>query len=205
MNGMRTGTGKHVFSYIAILACFLLSSCAFFERQPANTVNSIPPTDWARVHAARGQKLLAQRNYEDALLEWQTALSMSDGKPPADESLLYIGQIYCDPQNPKKDFTKSVASFQRLAREYPQSPWADTARIWMQQLMEQEKLRKGMSESLQENERLKKQWNETVQENEKLKRLSNESLQENARLKKIVEQSKTVDVEIDEKKRNQAK
>jgi len=168
-------------------------------------VNPVPQTDWARVHAARGQKLLAQHNYENALEEWQTALSISDGKPPADESLLYIGQIYCDPENPKKDFTKSVAFFQRLAREYPESPWADTARIWMEQLKEQERLKKGMSESLQENERLKKQWNETVQENEKLKRLSNESLQENARLKKIVEESKTVDAEIDEKKRSQTK
>ena len=44
-----------------------------------------------------------------------------------------------------------------------------------------------------------------MQENERLKRLSNETLQENAKLKKIVEQSKTVDVEIDEKKRSQAK
>jgi len=205
MGGKRTEIGKQILSYIAILTCVLVSSCAFSERQAVNGVSPIPPTDWARVHAARGQKFLAQRNYEDALQEWQTALSMSDGKPPADESLLYIGQIYCDPENPKRDFTKSVAFFQRLAKEYPESPWADTARIWMEQLKEQERLRKGMSESLQENERLKKQWNETVQENEKLKRLSNESLQENARLKKIVEDSKTVDVEIDEKKRNQAK
>ena len=205
MRGKRTEIGKQILSCIALLTCFLVSSCAFSERQQVNTANPVPTEDWARVHAARGQKLLAQRNYEGALQEWQTALSISDGKPPADESLLYIGQIYCDPENPKKDFIKSVASFQRLAKEYPQSPWADTARIWIEHLKEQERLRKGIAESLQENERLKKQWNETLQENEKLKRISNESLQENARLKKIVEDSKTVDVEIDEKKRSQAK
>jgi len=205
MGGKRTGIGKYVLLYVAALTCLLISSCVSPEAPAVNAVNVAPQEDWAKLHLAHGQKLLAQRNYEGALQEWQIVLSMSGQKPPADESLLYIGQTYCDPENPKKDFAKSIASFQRLAREYPQSPWADTARIWVEQLKEQERLKRVMSESLQENERIKKQWNEALQENEKLKRLSNESLQENARLKKIVEQSKTVDVEIDEKKRSQAK
>lgn len=205
MGGKRTEIGRHILSCVAILTCFLVSSCAVLEHPAVTSVKTAPQEDWAKVHVARGQKLLAQRDYEAALEEWQIVLSMSGEKPPADESLLYIGQIYCDPVNPKKDFTKSMASFQRLANEYPESPWADTARIWMGHLKEQEKLRKAVSESLQENERLKKQWNEAIQENEKLKRLSNETLQENAKLKKIVEESKTVDVEIDEKKRSQAK
>ncbi len=204
MGGKRTGIREHVLLCAALLICLLVSSCAAPERPVMNNV-PLPPEDWTKVHLVHGKKLLAQRNYEGALKEWQIVLSMSGGKPPADESLLYIGQTYCDPENPKKDFAKSIASFQRLAKEYPQSPWADTARIWVEQLKEQERLKRVMSESLQENERLKKQWNDAAQENERLKRLSNETLQENAKLKKIVEQSKTVDVEIDEKKRNQAK
>jgi tetratricopeptide (TPR) repeat protein len=204
MGGERTGMRKHVLLYATLLTCLLVFRCAAPER-PAILNDVPPPEDWTKMHLVHGKKLLAQRNYDGALQEWQIVLSMSDGKPPADESLFYMGQTYCDPVNPKKDFAKSIASFQRLAKEYPQSPWADTARIWMGHLLEQERLKRVMFESLQENERLKKQWNDAVQENERLKRLSNETLQENAKLKKIVEQSKTVDAEIDEKKKSQAK
>lgn len=204
MGGRRTGITKRILLYAPLLTCLLVLGCAAPER-PA-MINNVPPQeDWAKVHLVHGKKLLAQHNYDGALQEWQIVLTMSGGKPPADESLLYIGQTYCDPENPKKDFAKSIAAFQKLAYEYPQSLWADTARIWMGHLLEQERMKRVMFESLQENERLKKQWNDAVQENERLKRLSNETLQENAKLKKIVEQSKTVDVEIDEKKRSQAK
>ena len=204
MGGRRTGITTHILLHAALLTCLLVLGCAAPER-PAMINDAPPPEDWAKVHLVHGKKLFAQRNYEGALQELQAALAMSGGKPPADESLLYIGQTYCDPENPKKDFAKSIATFQKLADEYPQSLWADTARIWMGHLLEEERMKRVMFESLQENERLKKQWNDAVQENERLKRLSNETLQENAKLKKIVEQSKTVDVEIDEKKRSQAK
>ncbi len=164
-----------------------------------------PPDEGAGEHLARAQKLLIQHNYEGALQEWHSVLSASGGKPPGDEALFYIGQIYSDSLNPKKDFSKSIASFQRLIKEYSQSTWVESARVWAENLKEQERLKRVIFESLQENERLKRSWNDAQQENERLKRVSNETLQENARLKRVVEESKTVDVEIDEKKRNQAK
>ena len=74
-----------------------------------------------------------------------------------------------------------------LTEEYPQSNWAETARIW--------------TETLREQDRLKQVTFETLQENERLKRLSNEAAQENLRLRRIVKQSKMVDVEVDKKKK----
>jgi len=154
---------------------------------------------------------------------------MSDNKPPADEALLNMGQVYADPENPQRDFSKSITYFQRITDEYPESNWAESARIWtatlkehesvkrvvFETLEENEKARRLRNEALQESERLKRLSNETAQENQRLKRLSNETAQENQRLKRlfnetaqeiqslkqIVEQLKAVDVEVEEKKK----
>ena len=203
MGGRGKGTRKHLFFCVVFLVFLSVSGCAFQRSSPQELSTS--PQEGANEHLARAGSLLVQHSYETALQEYQTVLTVSDGKPPGDQALLFIGQIYSDPQNQKRDFSKSIASLQRLVREYPRSPWADTARVWMENLKEQERLKRVMVDSIQENERLRRVWNEGLQENERLKRVSNETLQENARLKRIVEESKTVDVEIDEKKRNQTK
>jgi len=46
---------------------------------------------------------------------------------------------------------------------------------------------------------------DVIQENEKAKRACAEIVQENARLKQMIEQSKKVDIEIEEKKREKAR
>jgi TolA-binding protein len=175
-----------------------MSGCAIINGQPAKKDG---PTE----HLAVGQKLLAGHDYEGALKEWRAVIFLSSGKPPSDKALFYMGQTYGDPQNGNRDFSKAIESFQQLIKEYPRSTHAESARVWMENLEEQEKLKRAVSESLQESERVKRLWNDALQENERLKRRANEYSQENARLKKVVEQSKSVDVEMDEKKRNQQK
>jgi hypothetical protein len=152
-------------------------------------------------HLVGGQRALAQHNYQASLQEFEAALFMSDNKPPGDEALLHIGMVYIDPENPKRDYPKSMTYFQRLVKEYPYSNWA-WARIWTETLKEQEGLRRVVSQTLRENERVKHVWNNALQENERLKWLSSETAQENQRLKQIVEQSKAVDVEVEGKKKD---
>jgi len=181
-----TGLRKHILFYVTLLICLSISSCASLE---GRWFEKAVPEQAAREHLAGGQKALAQHNYQVSLQEFEAALSLSGTKPPGDEALLNMGMVYGDPENPKRDYPKSIATFQRLATEYPQSNWAEPARMWTETLKEQEKLKRAMSEALQENERLK--------------RLSNETTQEKRRLEQIVEQSKVVDVEVDKKKRDQ--
>jgi mRNA deadenylase 3'-5' endonuclease subunit Ccr4 len=181
-----TSVRTHVLLYVALLICLLISSCAFLKGARFEKVVS---EQGAREHLANGQKAFAQHNYQASLQEFEAALSLSGNKPPGDEVLLNMGMVYVDPENPKRDCPKSIASFQRLAKEYSQSHWAEPARIWMETLKEQKRLKRVMFETLQESERLK--------------RLSNETAQENQRLKEIAKQSKMVDVEIDKKKRGQ--
>ncbi len=88
-----------------------------------------------------------------------------------------MGLIAVHPGNPKKDQTKSLALFKRLLTEYPGSPWTDQAKIWI----------------------------EVIQENEKAKKICAETTQDNVKLRQMIEESKKVDIEIEEKKRERAR
>ncbi len=228
MAGNRTGVRKHILYCVTLLICLLISGCGSLEwLRVEGTVSE----QGAREHLAGGQKALAQHDYQASLQEFEAALSLSGNKPPGDEALLFMGMVYGDPENPKRDYRKSIAAFQRLAREYPQSNWAEPARIWMDSLEERERLKHTMLETLQDNERVERLWNDALQENERLKRLSNETAQENQKLKRVsnetaqenqklkqlsnetaqenqklkemMEQSKAVDVEVEKKKKGQ--
>jgi hypothetical protein len=211
MGGKRTWIRKHILFCVAVLICLTISGCALFEGQKAKSgvsgerARTETPGEGAQEYLAAGQRSIVQHNYEGALRELQIAFTLSGGKSPGDEALLYLGQVYGDPQNHKKDFSKSIAFLQRVIKEYPQNVSAESARVWMENLKEQERLKRVFSESVQEGERLRRVWNEALQESDRQKRRVAECTQENAKLKKIVEDSKTVDVEMDEKKRNQAK
>jgi outer membrane protein assembly factor BamD (BamD/ComL family) len=182
MGRKRTGTGKHVHFCIAILTCLLLSQCAALDRSPL--VQRLLPRDESRQRLIRAQKLLVQGDYEAALEENQKVLSLSANNPPGDEALCYMALIYAHPGNPKRDYVKSIATFKRLIKEYPQSAWAEQAKIWAQ--------------VMQESENAKRVAVAVSQENDKLR-------QENDKLKRIIEESRKVDMEIEEKKREKAR
>ncbi|OPY68518.1 MAG: hypothetical protein A4E62_02033 [Syntrophorhabdus sp. PtaU1.Bin002] len=191
MGRKRTGSGKYIYICIAFVTCCLIANCALVDRvQEMRTDRLRPPErsrvspekvagpqDQARPHLVRGRRLFAQGDYDGSLHEMQKALLLSTGKPPADEALFTISLIYAHPDNPKRDSGKSIASFRRVIREYPQSLWADQAKMWV----------------------------DVIQENEKAKRACAEVVQENARLRQMIEQSKKVDIEIEEKKREKAR
>jgi len=175
MGGKRTGTGKHVRFCAAILTCLLLSQCAALHRSPL--VHKLFLQDQPRQHLVRAQELLAQGDYEAALEEDQQALSLSANNPPGDEALYSIALVYAHPGNPKKDYAKSIAAFKRLVKEYPQSSFTEQAKIWVQ----------------------------VMQESENAKRTAISVGQENDRLKRIIEESREVDMEIEEKKREKVR
>jgi len=196
MTGSRIGIWKHILFHVLLLACLSIPSCTSLEVPRVAVFEQ-----GARGDLAAGQTVFAQHDYEASLIEFETALSLSGKKPPGDEALLAMGMVYVDPENPKRNCPKSIATFQRLAKEYPESNLAQPARIWAEILEEQERLERAMSETLQDNENVKRLWNDARRENERLKRLSNETAQENQRLKDMMEQSKAVDVEVKEKKK----
>jgi hypothetical protein len=126
---------------------------------------------------ADARRLLAAGDYQSALRINETVLKTSAGKPPADEALFNIGIIFAHPGNRNRDYQRSIVSFRRLVKEYPQSALADQASIWAG----------------------------VLEENIKLRRSSSEAQQENARLKQIIEKSKAVDIQMEEKKREETR
>jgi tetratricopeptide (TPR) repeat protein len=88
----------------------------------------------------RGNRLLAQGNYEGALNEYQRVLSLSSQKPPEDEALFNIGLIYANSRYPKRDYTKSMSYFIKILNDYPQSPFVEQAKIWVGVLYENERI-----------------------------------------------------------------
>jgi len=125
----------------------------------------------------QAQKLAARGRYDAALEENQKVLSLSNNSPPGNEALYNMGLIYADPGNPKRDAAKSIAIFKRLIKEYPQGSLAEQAKVWVQ----------------------------VLQDSENSKRTAASLTQENEKLKHVIEESKKVDMEIEEKKREQAR
>ena len=93
-------------------------------------------------YLASAKKLLEQGDFDGSLKRSQRSLSLSGKTPPGDEALFTMALVYVHYKNPKKDYAKAISLFERLPREYPESPLADQARTWVDVLQIIEKLKK---------------------------------------------------------------
>lgn len=196
MGRERSRTGKHLYLFIAGMIFMSVSGCAMLKEMVAK--------DQARTYLVTAQKLLAQGDYEESLKINQRVLSLSGNVPPADEALFNMGLIHAHYGYAGRDYQKSLAHFKKLVQVFPQSPFAEHAKIWICILQDNERLgteieaaNESIRKSRQEIERLRKDIEEltkAMQEHEKLKKEVEE-------LTKTIEKSKQVDIEIDEKKK----
>jgi tetratricopeptide (TPR) repeat protein len=147
---------KYVYFCFAGLIFLLLFNCAVIKEYRQNRE--------ARDYLLSGRRFLAQRNYDAAVEAYQKVLDLSPHKPPEDEALFNMALAYAHFGNPKKDYKKSMEFFLRVLNDYPESPLAGQARIWVGVLMES-------AVSSTRAERLK----ETIRDLEKAKRASKDS------------------------------
>jgi len=134
-------------------------------------------------HLALGRNFFAEGDYANALRQHEWAASLAAGRPVAQEALLYMGLIYADPANPKRDYAKSATYFKELAENYPKSPFAEQAKI--------------MATILPQNVEL----NRTV---ERLSATNAELNRTVERLNATIEALKRVDMGIEQKKKRGA-
>jgi tetratricopeptide (TPR) repeat protein len=160
MGRERIRAWEYVYFCIAsLIFVFLLSCSVIREHREKKELQE---------YLLRGQKLLAQRNYDAAVEAYQKALSLSFHKPPEDEALFNMGLAYAHFGNPKKDYKKSIDFFLRVLNDYPQSRLAMQARIWVGVLLEStESLKK--IERLQEATKKLEKVTQTLKESEKAK------------------------------------
>ena len=156
MGRERIRARKYFYFCVASLIFLPLFSCAVIKGHRESKE--------LQEYLLRGQKLLAQRNYDAALEAYQKVLSLSPQKPPEDEALFSMGLAYAHFGNPKKDYKKSIDLFLRVLNDYPESRLAVQAKIWVGVLLES-------TESSKKVERLK----ETIKDLEKVKQTSKES------------------------------
>lgn len=93
----------------------------------------------AEKHHRLGQELLARKDFDQALKEYQRALALSPRKPPGDEALFDMGLLFAYSDNPNRDYKTSVEFFRMLIDEFPQSRLIDQARAWVDVLQTIEK------------------------------------------------------------------
>lgn len=97
----------------------------------------------------RGQRLLAQGDYESSMKENQRVLSLFPDGSPADEAIFNMGLVYAHAGNPKRDYRKAMGLFRKLISEYPQSPLVEQAKAWLGVLQMNEKLNQMLDKSKQ--------------------------------------------------------
>jgi tetratricopeptide (TPR) repeat protein len=126
------------------------------ERKEAGTVSPViivskeeKEIPEVQVHLLRGQRLLAQGDFEGSLKENQKVLSLAMGKSPGDDALYNLGLIYAHPGNPRRDYEKSIGFFNRLMKEYPGSHLTEHAKTWTGIFQENEKLKEVIEKSKQ--------------------------------------------------------
>jgi outer membrane protein assembly factor BamD (BamD/ComL family) len=80
---------------------------------------------------AAARPVVENRNFDEAIHKNEQILKEAGKSPPADEALYNLGLIYAHNDNPAKDYSKAQEYFLRLTREFPDSPLAEEARIWL--------------------------------------------------------------------------
>jgi hypothetical protein len=98
-------------------------------------------TSEADGHLQAAQQLLAKGDYEASLREANKVVLVAKENTPSDAAVFYMGLIHAHPNNAKKDNKKAIGFFTRVVKSYPESPWAEQAKIWIGVLDGLEKLK----------------------------------------------------------------
>jgi TolA-binding protein len=80
---------------------------------------------------AKSRQIVDNNDFAEAVQRNLQILEESGKKKPADEALYNLGLIYAHVDNPAKDYQKSQTYFNVLTEQFPDSDWAEEARIWL--------------------------------------------------------------------------
>lgn len=184
MGRKQTRPGKHLYFCTAVLIFLFLSGCDAL-------LHDIRKQKETRDSLVRSKRYLVWGNYEAAVKENEKVLSLSAHNPPSDEALFNLGIIYAHYGSPQSNYGKSIYFFKKLLKDYPKSSLLGEATIW--------------AKLLEENQRINKEL-------EKLTRIIEKSKSENQRLnneikglKQMITESKQVDIEVEQKKREETR
>lgn len=128
MGRERTWAWKYVYLCIASLIFLSILSCTVSKDASLRKE--------AQEHLLRGQKLLAHRNYDGALEEYQKVLFLPSPKSLEDEALFNMGLVYAHFGNPKRNYEKSLNLFLKILNDYPETHLLEQTKILVGILLE---------------------------------------------------------------------
>ena len=191
MGRERTWTGKHFFLYLTCCMTILsgIAGCAHF------------PNQWqGEKHLAMARTLMDKGDYEASLMENEEVVSLFP-RTLGDRALYQMGLVYIHPENPSRDYYKSLECFQTIIKEYPESITKGETTIWIAFLEKTVNDEKKIDELNEEINLLEN----TIQN--KMKRIRNlrnriDVLRvQKKKLESQIERLKEIDIGIEEKKR----
>jgi tetratricopeptide (TPR) repeat protein len=141
----------------------------FMSLAACGTLKEMEAKRETRACLIKAQNLLDRGDYEGSLKENQKVLSLYGNVPPGDEALFNTGLIYAHYGYPKRDYQKSLDSFKRLMKVFPQSPLVGRSKIWIGILQENERLNREIEEL---NKTIKKSKQVDIEIDEKKKEIS---------------------------------
>ena len=150
---------------------------------------------------ANGDHLLARGDFDGSLKAFESVAEIARDQAPADAAWYKMGLIHLHPRNPKKDPHQAIGSFSRVFSRFPESSWAEQAKIWVGVLNEAEESTRDLARSKETIEAARQEAERSRQALEKSKQEIEKSRQEIERAKQIIEKSRQVDIEIEEKRR----
>ncbi|MGQ9695317.1 MAG: tetratricopeptide repeat protein [Thermodesulfobacteriota bacterium] len=147
MGRERGRTRQLIFLCLAGVNLFFFLSCASISKlispPPETPAGKIPvkePLSPADKSIEQANKLLRHGQFEASMKENERALSLAGRKPPGDKALFNMGLIYAHDRNPQKDYEKSIYYLNMMIKDYPWSPLAEEARIYVHLLQENKEL-----------------------------------------------------------------
>lgn len=179
MGEKRAGKRKHLFFYCTCFLATLLIGigCAatlnFQKRLQA--VESLE----------KGENLVIKREHKKALIEYEKVLRLFPKVSPGDKALFHMGLIWLHPDNPQRDYEKSLISFQRVIHDFSKTRFREKAKV----------LSYAVAELIRSENDIKKL-------KESADFLQNRLRKELEKLKGQLKELKEIDIVIEEKKRD---
>jgi hypothetical protein len=149
------------------------------------------------------QESLERGEFDKVIDESQRLLSAEGSRPQKDAALFTLGLVYAHPANPGKDSATALGFFARLIREDPQSPWALQAGTWVALLQENATLYQSNRKFQAEMTALDQSYKNLMDERQSLAETLKKMREENDNLQQVIKKMKQVDIEIEERKRDQ--
>lgn len=161
---------------------------------------------------ASAQQQLLRGDYQGSLNSFESAVTIAQNQPPADMATYNMGLILAHPLNPKNDRPKAINAFNRVIAAYPNSVWAEQARVWIGVLNEAEEAKRELAttkqlaaKSQEESERSRLAAEKSKLEVDKSRLELDKSRHEIDKMKQMIEKSKQIDIDIEKKRRERAR